>query len=82
MVELNWRSQTPEWHSFKYFGSELRTCAEKDSRKLPELLSRLEDAILLRQTELTTSADHRDEQVAMRIASIAVPRMKTHEMAL
>jgi len=57
-----------------------QTCSETNSEKLPGLVSRLEDAILLRQTELVTSADRRDERIAMRIASIAVPRIKTYEL--
>lgn len=58
------------------------TCSETDSNKLPELVSRLEDAILLRQTELVISADHHDEKVAMKLASQAVLRMKTYELGL
>jgi hypothetical protein len=59
-----------------------QTCSETDSKKLPELVSRLEDAILLRQTELVTSGDHHDERLAMRLASTAVLRIKTHELGL
>jgi hypothetical protein len=59
-----------------------QTCAETDSGKLPELVSRLEDALLLRQTELATSTDHSDERVAIRLASTAVLRIKTTELGM
>jgi hypothetical protein len=58
-----------------------QTCAETNPKKLPDLVSRLEDAILLRQTELVLSPDHRDERVAMKLATTAVLRIKTHELA-
>jgi hypothetical protein len=57
-----------------------QTCSETDQKKLPELLSRLEDAIFLRQTELATSAGHYDERLAMKLARKAVVRIKTHEL--
>jgi hypothetical protein len=57
-----------------------QTCSETDQNKLPELLSRLEDAILLRQMELATSPDHRDERLAMKIATKSVLRIKTLEL--
>ncbi len=57
-----------------------RMCSETNSKELPNLVSRLEDAILLRQTELVTSANHRDERIAMNLASKAVLRLKTREM--
>jgi hypothetical protein len=59
-----------------------QTCAETDSDKLPGLVSRLEDAILLRQTELVTSPNHLDEKIAMNLASTAVLRIKCHELGL
>ena len=59
-----------------------QTCSETDQDKLPELLSsRLEDAILLRQTELVTSADHCDEKIAMKLATKTLLRIRTHELA-
>jgi hypothetical protein len=57
-----------------------QTCSETDQKKLPELLSRLEFAIRLRQTELATSSEQHDERIAMKLASKAVLRIKTHEL--
>ncbi|MGA8037888.1 MAG: hypothetical protein WB985_18165, partial [Candidatus Acidiferrales bacterium] len=57
-----------------------QTCSETDQKKLPALLSRLEDAILLRQTELVTSSDHYDERIAMKLASKTLLRIKTYEL--
>jgi hypothetical protein len=57
-----------------------QTCSETDQKKLPELLSRLEFAILLRQTELATSSDQHDERIAMKLAGKAVLRIKIHEL--
>jgi hypothetical protein len=57
-----------------------QTCSETDQKKLPELLSRLEDAIFLRQTELATSPGQYDELIAMKLAKKAVLRIKTHEL--
>jgi hypothetical protein len=57
-----------------------QTCSETDQKKLPELLSRLEFAILLRQTELATSADQYHERIAMKLARKAVLRIKSHEL--
>jgi len=57
-----------------------QACAETDPRKLSELLSRLEDAILLRQTELPIGADHYEERVAMELASKELLRMKTGKL--
>jgi hypothetical protein len=57
-----------------------QTCAETDQDKLPALVSRLEDAILLRQTELVTSADHHDERIAMKLATKTLLRIKTNEL--
>jgi hypothetical protein len=57
-----------------------QTCSETDQEKLPELLSRLEYAIRLRQMELVTSADHHDERLAMKLATKAVLRIKRHEL--
>jgi hypothetical protein len=57
-----------------------QTCSETDQDKLPELLSRLEYAIRLRQMELVTSTDHRDERLAMKLATKAVLRIRTHEL--
>jgi hypothetical protein len=57
-----------------------QTCSETDQKKLPELVSRLEDAILLRQMELATSADHHDERIAMKLASKTMLRIKTNEL--
>jgi hypothetical protein len=57
-----------------------QTCSETDQTKLPELLSRLEDAILMRQTELVTSAGHSDERLAMKLATKTLLRIKTHEL--
>lgn len=51
-------------------------CAEADQNKLLELMSRLEDAILLRQTELPAGADHHDERIAMDAASKVLLGMK------
>ncbi len=51
-----------------------------DQDKLPELVSRLEDAILLRQMELVTSADHYDERLAMKLATKTLLRIKTNEL--
>ena len=59
-----------------------QTCSETDQKKLPELLSRLEFAILLRQTELATSSDQHDERLAMKLAKKAVLRIKTHELRM
>jgi hypothetical protein len=55
-------------------------CSETDQDKLPELVSRLEDAILLRQIELVTSADHYDERLAMKLATKTLLRIKTNEL--
>jgi len=59
-----------------------QTCSETNSDKLPDLVSRLEDAILLRQIELTTSPDHHEERAAMKLASISVLRIKTQELGM
>jgi hypothetical protein len=57
-----------------------QTCSETDQSKLPELVSRLEDAILLRQMELATSGNHHDERLAMKLATKTLFRIKTQEL--